>query len=87
VTPEARDSSEPRPEGSAEEQPEQPEQPEQADTDAGSEEDRRRRRRAEVFGDVLPDSTGDDRPDRWGEGEPGDATEEWLRRQVPPHHG
>jgi hypothetical protein len=87
VTPEAHDSSEPRPEGSAEEQPEQQEQPEQADPDAGSEEDRRRRRRAEVFGDVLPDSTGDDRPDRWGEGEPVDATEEWLRRQVPPHHG
>jgi hypothetical protein len=48
-------------------------------------ESERRRRRAEVFGDVLPDTTGDERsePDDAG----GDATEEWLRRQVPPHHG
>jgi len=44
----------------------------------------RRRRLAEVFGEVLPEQTSDDaaepdsRPDR---------TEEWLRRQVPPHHG
>jgi hypothetical protein len=44
----------------------------------------RRRRLAEVFGDVLPDQTSDDavEPDT----EP-DHTEEWLRRQVPPHHG
>lgn len=44
----------------------------------------RRRRRAEVFGDVLPESTRDDRdPDR-----PGDPTgDEWLRSNVPPHHG
>lgn len=45
----------------------------------------RRRRRARVFGDVLPESTSDDRGDAWGDRE-GDA-EEWLRRQVPPHHG
>lgn len=44
----------------------------------------RRRRLAEVFGDVLPDQTSDDtepettKPDR---------SEDWLRRQVPPHHG
>ncbi len=43
----------------------------------------RRRRRAEVFGDVLPESTSDDRdPER---GEP--AGDEWLRSNVPPHHG
>ena len=44
----------------------------------------RRRRLAEVFGDVLPDQTSDDT-----EPEPAsaDASEEWLRRQVPPHHG
>ena len=44
----------------------------------------RRRRLAEVFGDVLPDQTSDDAA------EPEAATdrgEEWLRRQVPPHHG
>jgi hypothetical protein len=46
------------------------------------------RRRARVFGDVLPESTGDDRGNGWGEPEqPGDRSEEWLRRQVPPHHG
>jgi hypothetical protein len=43
---------------------------------------RRRRRLAEVFGDVLPDTTGDER----SRGDSG-TSEEWLRRQVPPHHG
>lgn len=44
----------------------------------------RRRRLAEVFGDVLPEQTSDD------VAEPESTTdrgEEWLRRQVPPHHG
>ncbi len=48
----------------------------------------RHRRLAEVFGDVLPDQTvdetGPDAGDRAGQT---DAAEEWLRRQVPPHHG
>jgi hypothetical protein len=44
---------------------------------------RRRRRLAEVFGDVLPDQTSDDTDPSEAE----DAGEEWLRRQVPPHHG
>jgi len=53
-------------------------------TEAAAEAAIRRRRRAEVFGDVLPDATGDER----GEGDaPGPGSEEWLRRQVPPHHG
>ena len=43
----------------------------------------RRRRRAAVFGEVLPEVTGDERDDS-GE-RPG--SEEWLRAQVPPHHG
>jgi hypothetical protein len=45
----------------------------------------RRRRLAEVFGDVLPDQTRDDVDGP----ESGDqaAAEEWLKRQVPPHHG
>jgi hypothetical protein len=41
------------------------------------------RRRDAVFGDVLPESTADDR-------DPGSAptgSDEWLRSQVPPHHG
>lgn len=42
-------------------------------------------RRARVFGDVLPETTSDERADAWGDRE-GD-TEDWLRRQVPPHHG
>lgn len=44
----------------------------------------RRQRLAEVFGEVLAEQTSDDvaeprsRPD---------GVEEWLRREVPPHHG
>jgi hypothetical protein len=45
----------------------------------------RRKRRAAVFGDVLPDATSDERGD-WGGDRP-DATDDWLRGQVPPHHG
>jgi hypothetical protein len=38
-----------------------------------------------VFGEVLPETTADDRdPPR----PPGDgSSDEWLRRNVPPHHG
>lgn len=48
------------------------------------ERNRRRRRLAEVFGDVLPEQTGDDAADPQTQA---DGSEEWLRRQVPPHHG
>lgn len=45
-----------------------------------------RLRLAEVFGDVLPDTTRDERDDQpTGPGETG--TDAWLRAQVPPHHG
>ena len=47
----------------------------------------RKRRLAEVFGDVLPDTTADERdPSEGADGstERGDA---WLKEQVPPHHG
>ncbi len=47
----------------------------------------RRRRRAVVFGEVLPESTGDDRDEPGAPGPGSAAIEEWLRRQVPPHHG
>lgn len=48
----------------------------------------RRRRLAEVFGDVLPDQTTDETgPDAGDRAGQVDANEEWLRRQVPPHHG
>jgi hypothetical protein len=48
----------------------------------------RRRRLAEFFGDVLPERTAEesrnDRADRRTEEK---AQEDWLKRQVPPHHG
>ncbi|MEU4808140.1 hypothetical protein AB0H20_02970 [Nocardia fluminea] len=40
-------------------------------------------RLARIFGDVLPETTGDER----GEGSRGSGTDDWLRSQVPPHHG
>ncbi|WP_165943731.1 hypothetical protein [Saccharopolyspora karakumensis] len=42
----------------------------------------KRRRLAEVFGDVLPETTSDDRP------EPTSANtrESWYRENRPPHH-
>ncbi len=40
----------------------------------------RRRRLAEIFGDVLPDTTGDER----GTDVPADA---WYLENRPPHHG
>jgi hypothetical protein len=49
-----------------------------AETDA-----ERRRRLAEVFGDVLPDTTDDEREP----GEAPDTSDDWLKSQVPPHHG
>jgi hypothetical protein len=53
---------------------------------SGAAEAARRRRRAEVFGEVLPESTRDDR-DPGGSERSGDAADEWLRSNVPPHHG
>jgi hypothetical protein len=50
----------------------------------------RRRRLAEVFGDVLPETTEDERApedDHAGSREPETAGDRWLRDQVPPHHG
>ncbi len=45
----------------------------------------RRRRRALVFGEVLPEGTRDERGEGWGDTDRG--SDEWLRGQVPPHHG
>lgn len=49
----------------------------------------RRRRLAEVFGDVLPDTTSDERDDPGPEKQAGaeSPSDRWLREQVPPHHG
>ena len=47
------------------------------------ERDRRRRRLAEVFGEVLPEQTKDDADEP--QAQPDD--DERIRREVPPHHG
>lgn len=39
-----------------------------------------------IFGTVLPDQTSDERS-RDGVAPSGGGQDEWLRRQVPPHHG
>ena len=46
----------------------------------------RRRRLAEVFGDVLPETTTDERAESAGGADEGSG-DRWLREQVPPHHG
>jgi hypothetical protein len=43
----------------------------------------RRARLAAVFGDVLPETTGDER----GPGSSGGRDESWYRDNRPPHHG
>ncbi|MFC4375641.1 hypothetical protein ACFO5K_16195 [Nocardia halotolerans] len=40
-------------------------------------------RLARIFGDVLPETTGDER----GEDTRRTEGDDWLRSQVPPHHG
>ena len=48
----------------------------------------RRRRLAEVFGDTMPDTTSDERdPEGQTSSQRAEATDRWLREQVPPHHG
>jgi hypothetical protein len=47
----------------------------------------RKRRLAEVFGDVLPDQTRDDAAEPEDRPDGVEASDEWLKRQVPPHHG
>ena len=58
----------------------------------GESEAARRRRRALVFGEVLPEATRDDQVDAWADGSgerqrTAEDSDEWLRGQVPPHHG
>ncbi|CAM3443134.1 hypothetical protein NODU109028_17210 [Nocardioides dubius] len=47
----------------------------------------RRKRLAEIFGDSAPSSTKDDRDPEESRRSDARASEEWLKRQVPPHHG
>ena len=59
---------------------------EQPPTAEPAEPDRERRRRlAEVFGEVLPETTSDEREPSPPADE--EDRESWLRREVPPHHG
>ena len=73
------------------EQPPRDESPAQPGSgEQGSQESdwQRRRRLAAVFGDVLPDTTSDERdPEATAEASGEDAGDRWLRSQVPPHHG
>jgi hypothetical protein len=39
---------------------------------------------ARIFGDVFPETTSDE---RGPEGSTGSSDDDWLRGQVPPHHG
>ena len=48
---------------------------------------KRRRRLAAVFGDVLPETTSDERDSETTAGADEDAQARWLRSEVPPHHG
>lgn len=47
----------------------------------------RRARLDRVFGDVLPETTSDERDPGVRRADETDAGEDWLRSQVPPHHG
>ncbi len=50
--------------------------------------EQRRRRLAAIFGDVLPETTRDERGVGSGAPSSGEARgDDWLREQVPPHHG
>ncbi|QCX28551.1 hypothetical protein [Nocardioides jishulii] len=48
---------------------------------------KKRRRLAEIFGDVLPATTSDERDPDSRAATKESASEAWLKRQVPPHHG
>lgn len=47
----------------------------------------RRARLDAIFGDVLPDTTSDERDPGTPPRGDGDTDDAWLRAQVPPHHG
>lgn len=48
----------------------------------------RRRRMAAIFGDPLPERTRDELSDgRADDARGGAGDDDWLRSEVPPHHG
>ena len=56
-------------------EPDEPEEPEW----------KRKQRLARIFGDVLPETTSDERESASESEE--SASDRWLKSQVPPHHG
>jgi hypothetical protein len=46
----------------------------------------RRRRAAELLGDLLPDTTTDETDEGWSEKDASSRDDDYLR-DVPPHHG
>lgn len=78
------DPSSPDPADSAEATRATPEQSETPEAPQRSEASRRsaRRRIAEVFGEVLPETTSDERDPQRGPA----MSEDWYRENRPPHH-
>jgi hypothetical protein len=52
----------------------------------GKEELERRRRAAQLIGDLLPDTTTDETAEGWNENDASSRDADFLR-DVPPHHG
>jgi hypothetical protein len=61
--------------------------PDQPDHEQPEPDWQRKRRLAEVFGDVLPDTTADERDPAERSDPATDRGDTWLKEQVPPHHG
>ena len=61
-----------------------PQTPNQQGGLTAEEREARRRRLADVFGEELPEQTSDDADESRT---PSEGSDEWLRQQVPPHHG
>lgn len=59
-----------------------PSEPEPTDAER-----RRRRRAAELLGDLLPETTSDETGQGWGDHTGSGSRDEEMRRDVPPHHG
>jgi hypothetical protein len=55
-------------------------------TKLSKEERERRRRAAELLGDLLPDTTSDETAEGWNEKDTSSRDDDYLR-DVPPHHG
>lgn len=61
--------------------------PQERPSDDPEPEWKRRRRLAQIFGDVLPETTDDERDAADRTERDDSASDAWLKSQVPPHHG